>query len=189
MDAANLKQKLWQLDGQGYKAYRAIAGSYRFERFTLFVDYVQGDPFAAPSRLRARVPQAAAAFPAPLYAGPVRCVALEDLIARGFALAIARTVKGRRGTGKSGVVEIDSGAQEILQRTAAVVNDEFVEVRFAVGLPASGRRCLGPAAEAMLLDEVPRLVDAALFYAALDPLAAAAHVEAAEDQESLRGQL
>ncbi|MHB1390286.1 MAG: ABC-ATPase domain-containing protein [Thermoleophilia bacterium] len=189
MDAANLKQKLRQLDGQGYKAYRTIAGSYRFGRFTLFVDYVQGDPFAAPSRLRARVPQADAGFEASLYNGPVRRVALEDFIARGFARAISRIVKGHRGTGKSGVVEIDSGAQEILQRTAAVVNDDFVEVRFAVGLPASGRRCLGLAAEAMLLDEVPRLVDAALFYAVLDPLAAAAHVEAAEDQEWLRGRL
>lgn len=189
MDAADLKQKLRRLDGQGYKAYREIAGSYRFGRFTLFIDYVQGDPFAAPSRLRARVDQEAAAFPASLYAGPVRRVALEDFIARGFAQAIIRIVKGRRGTGKSGVIEIDSGAQEILQRTAAVAQAGFVEVRFAAGLPASGRRCLGPAAEAMLLDEVPRLVDAALFYQALDPQAAAAHVEAAEDQEWLRGRL
>lgn len=189
MDAADLKQKLRRLDGQGYKAYREIAGSYRFGRFTLFIDYVQGDPFAAPSRLRARVDQEAAAFPASLYAGPVRRVALEDFIARGFARAIIRIVKGRRGTGKSGGIEIDSGAQEILQRTAAVAQAGFVEVRFAAGLPASGRRCLGPAAEAMLLDEVPRLVDAALFYQALDPQAAAAHVEAAEDQEWLRGRL
>lgn len=189
MDSASLQQKLMQIDGRGYKAYGQIRGAYRFPRFTLFVDYVQGDPFATPSRLRVRVAQADAGFDARLFENQARCVALEDFIARAFSAAIGRIVQGNRGTGKSGFMGVDRGGQEILERTAALVTDRFVEVRFVAGLPADGRRCLGREAAAMLLDELPRLVDASLFLKALDPGAVYGHVEAAEDQEWLRGQL
>ena len=43
-----LRQTLYRIDGRGYKAYKDIAGTYQFADFTLTVDYVQGDPFAAP---------------------------------------------------------------------------------------------------------------------------------------------
>lgn len=46
MDAASLQRKLEQIDGRGYKAYRQIRGAFEFRRFTLFIDYVQGDPCA-----------------------------------------------------------------------------------------------------------------------------------------------
>lgn len=189
MDASSLRQKLAQLDGRGYKAYGQLKGAYAFPRFDLFIDRVQADPFAAPSRLRARVGQQDAAFDSGLFSSRVRRVALEDFIARAFAATISRLVKGRRGTGKSGLVAVDSGGQEILQRTAAVVNADFVEVRFVAGLPAEGRRCLGREAAAMLLEEVPALVEAALMADALDAEALAVHVDAAEDQDWLRQRL
>ena len=34
-----------------------MQGSYDFGNFTLHIDYVQGDPFASPSRIRVVVPQ------------------------------------------------------------------------------------------------------------------------------------
>ena len=40
------------IDGQGYKAYKRLRGTWAFPDFTLHVDHVQGDPFAAPSRVR-----------------------------------------------------------------------------------------------------------------------------------------
>jgi predicted ABC-class ATPase len=189
MDSASLQQKLIRIDGRGYKSYRQIQGVYSFPRFKLFIDYVQGDPFASPSRLRVRVAQPDAGFATGLYDDPVRRVALEDYLARAFALAVGRLVKGNRGTGKSGYVGVDRGGQEILERTAAVAGDEFVEVRFVAGLPADGRRCLGYEAVAMLADEVPRLVDASLFMEALDGAAVRRQVEAAEDQAWLRARL
>lgn len=189
MDADRLQQKLTQLEGRSYKAYREIKGAYRFSRFTLFIDHVQSDPYAAPSRFRARVSQKEALFGRELYGTPVRKVALEDYLARSFAAAIKRHVKGHRGTGKSGFVGIDAGGQEIIERTAAVVTDEFVEARFVAGLPAAGRRCLGREAVEVLLVEVPRLVKASLYLRAHDSAAIAAHVEAAEDQQWLREEL
>jgi predicted ABC-class ATPase len=189
MDAADLEKKLEQIDGRGYKAYRQLRGSYAFPRFTLFIDYVQGDPYAAPSRLRARAPQAEAGFPAEMYGSRVRRTALEDYLARSFSRAITKHVKGGRGSGKSGLVSVDAGGQQVIERTAAVVTGDYVEVRFAAGLPAAGRRCLGKEAAAMFLEEVPALVDAALFIDALDRRQLLAHIDAAEDQEWLRRQL
>ena len=121
MDQSGLRQKLQKIDGRGYKAYRDLAGSYDFPRFTLFVDYIQGDPYASPSRMRVRVPRDAAGFDESLLDGKVRRVAFQDYLARSFFRAIRRYVKGKRGTGKSGFIGVDSGGQEILERTAAVV--------------------------------------------------------------------
>ena len=52
----NLRQHLLQLDNRGYKAYKDIQGNYDFSEFTLIIDYVQGDPFASPSKFRVIVP-------------------------------------------------------------------------------------------------------------------------------------
>ena len=184
-----LQSKLYRLNGKGYKAYQDIAGHYELGTFDLYIDYVQGDPFAPPSRLRARVPGEKAGFPQELYRGRTRSVALADLITRQFAAAIKNYVKGHRGTGGSGRVEVDDGGQEILERTSCAVNDRFAEVRFCVGLPAAGRRCLGHEAITILLEEVPRLANASLRYTAYDPKLVERHIACAEDQEALREQL
>ena len=42
--------------------------------FRLFVDHVQGDAYAPPSKLRIRVGHAVARFPPSLYENRVRCV-------------------------------------------------------------------------------------------------------------------
>ena len=53
---AELERTLDRIDGCGYRAYKELQGSYGANNFVLHVDHVQGDPFAAPSRLRAVVP-------------------------------------------------------------------------------------------------------------------------------------
>jgi len=156
-----LKQILSRIDGKGYKAYKDIQGEYRFPRFQLMIDYVQGDPFAAPSRIRVRMPQSEAKYPASWYETPRRKQALEDWISRVWAEKTGRYSFRAKGTGKSGLIGVDRPGQEILPRTAAVVNDQFVEVRVTIGLPAQGRRVLGRKAEEMLCDYLPRLVDEA----------------------------
>ena len=50
------------IDGQGYKAYKGLRGTWAFPDFALHVDHVQGDPFARPSRVRVILPQEAAAL-------------------------------------------------------------------------------------------------------------------------------
>ncbi|MEX2584123.1 MAG: P-loop domain-containing protein [Gemmatimonadota bacterium] len=50
-DQSSLKEDLLDIDGRGYRAYKALRAAYEFPRFTLRVDHVQGDPFADPTRL------------------------------------------------------------------------------------------------------------------------------------------
>ncbi len=180
---------LHRINGRGYKAYQDIEGEYDFGLFRLFIDHVQGDPFASPSRLRARVDQRKAGFPPELYRTKTRRVALEDFLARRFAAAIRQVARGHRGTGKSGLLAIDAGRQQILERTALVVDGEKVEARFVAGLPAAGRSVLGREAEQMLLAEIPAVVERSLLYESIDKHRAREQVLLMEDQEAIRSRL
>ncbi|MCA9929095.1 MAG: isopentenyl-diphosphate delta-isomerase, partial [Anaerolineales bacterium] len=115
-----LRQSLQRIDGRGYKAYKDIQGVYRFPGFALYIDYVQGDPFASPSRLRVRVPQSVAQYPASTFSSRSRRIGLENYLLSVFALA-AREAAGRKGSGKSGMIAIDAPGQELLERTAMQV--------------------------------------------------------------------
>ncbi len=185
----DLRRRLARIDGRSYKAYKDVAGSYDFGELTLFVDHVQGDPFAAPSKIRVRVPQNIAQIPAELFANPVRRVATQDYLARCVRRAIGQVAKQRRGTGKSGLISIDAGAQEVLERTAVVVNSEWVEARMCVGLPAAGRRVLGKQAEAMLCSDLLQITQRSMYWDRLDHDAAGRFIECVENQEHLRPQL
>ncbi|MGP1371574.1 MAG: ABC-ATPase domain-containing protein [Almyronema sp.] len=184
----DLQKKLRQLDGQSYKAYKSIRGDYRFDTFTLTIDYVQGDPFAAPSQLQVKVPQAIARFPAALYQNKSRAIALRDYLTRQFDRA-AQQLKQKRGSGKSGLIAVMSPGQAILDRTTAFVTATTVELRFVVGLPAFGRRIAGHQAATLLCEDIPALVDRALIYPHLSAAELQHHLETAEDADSIRHQL
>ncbi len=184
----DLQATLRRIDGRGYKAYKDIRGVYQAPGFILYIDHVQGDPFAAPSRLRALVPHRVAQFPPDLYATPIRRVALADYINRVFANA-SRQVEQKRGSGKSGLIAIDRPGQEVLPRTAVIIRDEGVEIRFVVGLPAAGRRVLGRQAEELLIHDVPRIVRRSALYASLNAQNLRRHVETVEDADALRKML
>ncbi|HFD92829.1 MAG TPA: ATPase [Gammaproteobacteria bacterium] len=185
----DLRRILRRIDGKGYKAYKDIAGAYHSGDLSLYVDHVQGDPFAAPSKVRCRIPQQRAALPSTLFDNPVRRMALEDFLARQVRRAIGDIVKGGRGTGKSGLVAVDAGGQEVLERTAVVVRPDWVEVRLEVGLPGSGRSILGLQAVEMLCEELPAVAGQGLVWDNLPHEAARCFVECVENQEYLRTQL
>ncbi len=186
-----LGQLLRQLDQRSYKAYKQIQGSYQFPGFVLIIDYVQGDPFAAPSRLRVQVPQAGqggAGFPKFLYASRSREIALRDYLTRQFD-RVASQLRERRGSGKSGLMAIASPTQQVLERNALLVSDDQVEARFVVGLPARGRSILGDQAAELLCEDLPQIVARSLQYTALNADAIQHHVETVEDADGLRQQL
>lgn len=194
---AYLIRELNHIDGLGYKAYKNIEGEYDFSGFTLYIDHAQSDPFAPPSRMRVRVAQTAAIFPEDTYHNKSRNVALCDYLARCFHREIPPPPLWKRGdldsnrggTGKSGLISIDKGGQEILERTAVLVNSKFIEARFVVGLPAKGRRVLGRQAQQILCHDIPKLVEGALRFRNLDSQKLYQHIELAEDQNSLRNLL
>jgi len=183
----DLRALLRRIDRRGYKAYRDIRGDWEGPGLTLGIDRVQGDPFAAPSKLRLRVPRDAAGIPDALASNPVRRMALADYLARGAA----RAARGgqRRGTGKSGQVFVDAGGQQVLERTCCVVADAWIELRLEAGLPAAGRRVLGQEAAELLCEDLPDLAARALHWESLAQNEAERFVDCIENQEHLRGQL
>ncbi len=180
---------LEKIDGRGYKAYKEIKGSYRLDDFSLFIDHVQGDPFASPSKLRVRIPQSSAGFDPFLFSNKSRKTALQDYICRQFNSSIQKYSKGIRGTGKSGLIHIDSGRQEILERTSMEVNEGFVEARFYAGLPARGRRVQGKQCISMVSEEIPEIAFSSMLFSSLDQQDLIRFINTSEDQDYLRGQL
>ena len=185
----DLRQHLARIDRRGYKAYKDIQGEYDGEWFSLYIDHVQGDPFAAPSKIRVRVNHEVSQIPIDLSKTRVRAVALRDFLTRGIHKSIQRVAQGNRGIGKSGLISIDVGGQEILERTSVVLTDQWVETRLEVGLPAAGRTILGKQAQAMLCQEIPSIIQQGLLWSRIPPQLCQAHVDYAENYETIRQQL
>ncbi|MDG2125095.1 MAG: ABC-ATPase domain-containing protein [Verrucomicrobiales bacterium] len=236
----DLERLLERIDGRGYPAYKDLSGRWELRGgVELFLDYVQGDPFASPSKLRVRLPMSVAGIPAELYANRVRRVALQDWLARCVRKAIGTEVKrggaesggdfagrgaarggggdrgyrgrgggrggdrgyrggggGRGGSGgdvggsgKSGLVSVDAGKQEVLERSAVVVTDEWVEVRLQVGLPARGRTVLGRQAHNLLITALPKVAGCGMVWGELEQEAGWRFVETVENWSVIQGQL
>ena len=183
-----LNQILSRIDGKGYKAYKDIQGSYDFEGdgFSLHIDYVQGDPFASPSKARVTMSQDIARFAGHTFHNKSREVAARDFITRRFSDAIKKHSKGSRGSGKSGKISIDRPGQEILERTSAFIDDDQVEVRFTLGLPAFGRKIAGREAKNLFFTELPEIVNDSLIYENINEQALQKHIETNEDADAAR---
>jgi predicted ABC-class ATPase len=188
LDQYKLDSLLRRLDGNNYKAYRDTKGSYQFPLHTLFIDHIQGDPFAAPSKVRVRISHSVAKFPVQLYNSPSRKIALEDYLTRAFGY-FAGEISTNRGTGKSGLITIAKTGQEILQRDSVLIDQEGIEVRFFVGFPARGRNILGYQAVAVLCEDIPLIVEKSLLSQNLDETKLDKHVQVMEDADYIRKHL
>ena len=117
MQSANdLKQLLFNINHKSYPAYKSARGAYQFPNYILSIDHVQGDPFAAPSRVSIHVTGKTAAFPPSLYDTYEKRIALQDYLLRQFARAIAPYSFRAKGSGKSGLLGVSRCGQEILER-------------------------------------------------------------------------
>lgn len=186
--ADDLRAALTRLDGRGYPAYKDIRGSWEMPDFRLSVDHVQGDPFAAPSRVSAHLPPETAGLEAWLLEDEARRLGVAAWLARAFSDG----AEGRHaaGSGKSGTVRMASPGQLVLPQTAVRVHpDGAVEARFTVGLPARGRRILGREAAELLTRSVPELVRTHLARGAHDPAELRSAAAMNEEAAALRGQL
>ncbi|MGB9839542.1 ABC-ATPase domain-containing protein [Thermovenabulum sp.] len=180
-----LYETLNRINNNGYKAYKNIEGVYDFEQFVLYIDHVQSDPFAPPSRVRVRVAQKAAGFDEKLFYTKERRIAFEDYISRKIYGEILKLPK-IKGTGNSGVIFIDCGGQEILERTSVKIDNDFIEARISIGLPAFGRKINSKSAERIFFEFLPILVKRALTYENYDKKEAENWVKLYEDQEYIR---
>ena len=189
--AAELRSLLNRIDRRGYPAYKDTRGTYQFPNYILSIDHVQGDPFAAPSRLGILVKGRAAGFPPELYDKPHRRIALQDQLTRRFGAAAERFSFQAKGSGQSGLIAVSRCGQEVLERTACRLDPKSGDVlmRFEVGFPANGRTVNAGELGKILFDFLPKCAEQALFYQNLDRERLRAAVDLAEDQHCIREQL
>ena len=187
MDHVLFAKKLKDLHHKNYKLYKDIKGEIIFPQFTLKIDHIQGDPFAAPSKMRVFIDHKVHAIPNKHYENPERSTAMRDFVTRVFA-RLARRHSKRMGTGKGGQIDIDTPGQQILNRSSCLLNQDNLEIRFTVGLPANGRRILGHEASEILCNILPQLVEAC-FFQNLDADAFKKHIDCYEDNVFMRSQL
>ena len=86
----DLRARLRAIDHRGYPAYKDLKGQYDFGDYVLSIDHVQGDPFAAPSRLSVHVNGRRAGFPAEYYDSREKRITLQDHLTRLFGAQLAR---------------------------------------------------------------------------------------------------
>ena len=184
----DLKKLLERLDRRGYPAYRDTRGSYQFPDYVLSIDHVQGDPFAAPSRLSIHVSGRRAGFPRELYRLPCQRLALQDELTRRFGRQAARFSFQARGSGQSGLIAVSRCGQEVLERTACRLDEGSGDLllRLEVGFPADGRTINARELGKILLDYLPQCVAASLLWRNLDAGRLQAVADLAEDQQAIR---
>ncbi len=178
---------LQRIDGRGYGAYKDLRGRYLIHDWTLCIDHVQGDPFAAPSRLRLCLPLTTAGFPAACLTPAIRRTALCDFLTRTFHHAMRHSL--HQSSSGSGMIRIDVPGQEVLPRSSVAITDTHLQARFTVSLPARGRTVLGHQARALLCETLPAIAERSLRYRALPGAEVERHQNVVEDQDVLRHML
>ncbi|MCI9125953.1 MAG: ABC-ATPase domain-containing protein [Eubacterium sp.] len=181
---------LREIDNKSYPLYKQLKGSYDMTGFTLFIERVQGDPFASPSMISVEVTPEKADFPKDLYDTMEKKVALEDQLLRQFAGELRKYSFQAKGSGKSGFMGAVVPGPEILKRTGCEIsNVGAVRLRLEAGFPANGRRIQSRQLEKMLVEFLPRVVSNTLYYDKTKERQYRQVAELAEDQRFIRGEL
>ena len=128
----DLRRLLESIDRKSYPAYKSAQGAYQFGNFTLSIDHVQGDPFAAPSKVSITVAHQKAGYPVDFFDKLWKKTAFEDYLIRQFGKEIAQYNFKAKGSGKSGLIAISSPGPEILSRTACECSKTGITARFEV---------------------------------------------------------
>ncbi len=183
-----LRRLIENINGKGYREYKKLRGSYNFNDFALHIDHVQGDPFAAPSRIRIEMKRHIAGYPEEFLKNEERRTATCDFILRKVYRHLAR-ISDKMGSGKSGIMSILRPSHVVLKQSAVVFTTESLEIRFFVGLPAYGRKIAGREAKEIFFKKIPELVSRAILFKQSEFGYLKKHVELKEDQVFLRNKL
>jgi len=195
----DLESTLRSLDRANYGAYKSLVGRWEIGTsscpISVFIDNVQSDPYAPPSKFRVRLAQSVALYPEKWRKNAIRTIALCDFLARrlhtlmgGAGLDQASVGGGWHGS-KGGDIKIDAPTQHVVERSSVVSTKEWVEARLSVALPAQGRSIEGEKAARLICRELVAVVEEGLLASSLQPDKVMNHIENIEDQETARTQL
>ena len=181
-----LEKILFSMDGKSYSAYKSLKGEYKFPKYVLAIDHVQSDPYAPPSRMRIIMDRKISGIPYELTDTKEKNIAVSDFLTRNFYKEIQKNGNDSSGTGGSGRIFIDRCGQEILERTSVLIKEDKIEVRFEMGMPARGRRIMGKAAQKIIFEQLPKIVEKSIIYDNLKKEALKEQIILVLDQEYIR---
>lgn len=188
--STDLRELLNRIDHRGYPAYKDTRGSWQFDGYVLSINHVQGDPFAAPSKVSVHVPGKLAGFPTELYDKKHKRIALQDYLIRQFSRQVQAFTFKAKGSGKSGLLSVSHCGQEIIERTACEIDKNgMVIVRMEIGFPANGRTINARELCKILFEFLPGCVKKSLYYRSLDSKEVQRNKELSEDQQFIRQEL
>lgn len=181
-----LKEELNRIHRKPYPAYKGLKGTYRFENYILAIDHVQGDPFAAPSRLHISLTGRETGIPKEYVKNEDRRVALADLCLRRFGDEIRHFSFQAKGSGKSGMISVTSCGQQVLKRSACVMEEDgSAKIRFEVGFPANGRTINSVELSKIFFEFLPKIVEKSLLFSNMNERQVKETLELYEDQSAL----
>ena len=191
MDSNILSKKLDAIDGKDYGSYQALKGSYNFEYYKLIFEQIPKDPYAPPHTgiYRIQINRSNPKIISAEINTKTREIAFRDYLARIFYKTSQKYCAGRRGTGYSGIITINEPGQAILERSCVVVDENLIELRCFLGMPASGRMIDAGTAKQMILVELPQILNDTLLTANIDQKRLIKHLDLVDDTEYLRNQL
>ena len=181
-----LEKILFSMDGKSYSAYKSLKEEYKFPKYVLAIDHVQSDPYAPPSRMRIIMDRKISRIPYELTDTKEKNIAVSDFLTRNFYKKIQKNGNDSSGTGGSGRIFIDRCGQEILERTSVLIKENKIEVRFEMGMPARGRRIMGKAAQKIIFEQLPKIVEKSIIYDNLKKEALKEQIVLVLDQEYIR---
>ncbi|CAM3725172.1 ABC-ATPase domain-containing protein [Alkalicoccus chagannorensis] len=185
---SNVKQlnsQLRSMDNKSYRALKSIQGTYEeASGRKLHIDYVQGDPFAAPSRIRVSFPLSSTPVESNHFDTTARRTAVKHYLTSSFEKTRRKQQTSVGGTGKSGMVMIDTPGPEMLDRSSVYIDQDRVEFRISCGIPAKGRKILGKQAAQLLTELIPETAEQTL--RELDMHGLQRIIKLADDQVLLR---
>lgn len=186
-----LQERITPLDGKDYGAFQSLIGTYDFEQFVLSIEQIPKDPYAPPHTgiYRVQFPLDDTAIDSDMIDSRIGEIACRDFYARQFFYNSTKISGKRRGPGYSGIITINEPGQTILERSSVVINENILEIRCFVGLPASKRNIKAKLAVKMLFEELPEIVSLSLHRDQTDTDQLLSHIHTAIDAEFLREKL
>ena len=186
-----LQKRITPLDGMDYGRFQSLIGTYDFEPFVLIIEQIPKDPYAPPHTgiYRVQFPLDATAIETDMIDSRTGETACRDFYARQFFYNSSKIAGKRRGPGYSGIITVNEPGQTILERSSVVINENSLEIRCFVGLPASNRNIKAKLAIKMLLEELPEIVSLSLHRNHTDIDQLLSHIHSARDAEFLRQKL
>lgn len=184
--AAELKAELEKINRKPYPAYKSLKGTYRFPDYQLGIDHVQGDPFAAPSRLHVFLSGKETGIPAHFLDRKEKRLAFSDYCLRRFGACVSKYSFQAKGSGKSGLIRVSRCGQQVLYRSSCQLEkDGSLMLQMEIGFPANGRTINSGELIKILHKYLPEAVDQSLKFSNMDQKRVKEVLDLYEDQTEL----